>query len=295
MDANGKTEEDNDENAENRKKPMVHNILNNIMMQLRKLANHPLLCRENYDDKTVEIIAKKLRQSDNAYKKEKLETAVRKYCKALEFVNESYFTDEDRAVMKELRLACLLNIAAARLTRNEFEAAKEQATMAVELDKKSAKAFFRRGKAFVGLKDYDEAQKDFEKCLELDPSNVQAKQELKGINQVKKQQKEKEKEFFQNMFKKPSTEEEVPKTQPTSFIERLAESLVTPGVPREHFTFMNMLFVLLILFIFLIIFMTGGNVSIHVYIFLALAVATLGGVSWFISAASESEEKDKKE
>jgi hypothetical protein len=54
----------------------LHNFLNNLLMQLRKVSNHPLLLRVYYDDSMLHQIAQILVLSDPAYRKDQLENIV---------------------------------------------------------------------------------------------------------------------------------------------------------------------------------------------------------------------------
>eukprot|EP00928_Gymnodinium_smaydae_P087754 TRINITY_DN71979_c0_g1_i1.p1 TRINITY_DN71979_c0_g1~~TRINITY_DN71979_c0_g1_i1.p1 ORF type:complete len:579 (+),score=134.98 TRINITY_DN71979_c0_g1_i1:40-1737(+) len=67
-------------------------------------------------------------------------------------------------------------------------------------DPANVKALYRRGQAFLGLKEVDNARKDFEKVLELDPNNAEAKQQLAKVRQLAKEQKKSEQDMYRNMM-----------------------------------------------------------------------------------------------
>jgi SWI/SNF-related matrix-associated actin-dependent regulator 1 of chromatin subfamily A len=54
----------------------LHNFLNNLLMQLRKVSNHPLLLRVYYDDLMIQQIAQVLLSHDSAYKRDKLDDII---------------------------------------------------------------------------------------------------------------------------------------------------------------------------------------------------------------------------
>ena len=85
--------------------------------------------------------------------------------------------------------------------KNNFESSTA-ATQALELDPTNEKALFRRGQAFLGLKEPKLACNDFAKCLELDPNNSAAKAQLAVWNKIQKEQLQKEKKIYANMFDK---------------------------------------------------------------------------------------------
>jgi len=45
----------------------MHHFLNNILMQLRKTTNHPVLIRTFYDDNTINEMAKILKETSPTY------------------------------------------------------------------------------------------------------------------------------------------------------------------------------------------------------------------------------------
>lgn len=74
--------------------------------------------------------------------------------------------------------------------------------MALKLDPKNEKAYFRRGQAFLNLGEPQFANDDFRKCLEIDPNNAAAKSQLAECGKILKEQLRKEKQIYANMFDK---------------------------------------------------------------------------------------------
>ena len=58
----------------------------------------------------------------------------------------------------------------------------------IEVDADNVKALFRRGQAFMLLKNYDCAKKDFDKANELQPNTKSIVEELKKIEKWEKEQ-----------------------------------------------------------------------------------------------------------
>lgn len=111
--------------------------------------------------------------------------------------------DNDNEVVeqrKSLLLASYLNIALCHLKKNDNFEAKAAATKALELDPKNEKALFRRGQALLNLKEAQLAAKDFADCLKVDPNNSAAKAQLNACNKILKEQLQKEKKIYANMF-----------------------------------------------------------------------------------------------
>ncbi|XP_061663460.1 RNA polymerase II-associated protein 3 [Syngnathoides biaculeatus] len=73
------------------------------------------------------------------------------------------------------------NRAMAFLKLERFKEAEEDCTVAISLDKTYSKAFARRGTARVGLGKLEDAMKDFQEVLKLEPGNKQAQIELQKL------------------------------------------------------------------------------------------------------------------
>ena len=68
-------------------------------------------------------------------------------------------------------------------------------------------ALFRRGEAHLAVNDFDLARADFQKVLQLYPSNKAAKAQLVVCQQRIRKQLEKEKKLYANMFERLAEEE----------------------------------------------------------------------------------------
>eukprot|EP01125_Pyxidicula_operculata_P012873 TRINITY_DN4246_c0_g2_i1.p1 TRINITY_DN4246_c0_g2~~TRINITY_DN4246_c0_g2_i1.p1 ORF type:complete len:821 (+),score=249.65 TRINITY_DN4246_c0_g2_i1:1828-4290(+) len=58
------------------KSPSMHGYLNNILMQLRKACNHPILLRNYYTDERIENIASILHEVDPEYRKDSVDNII---------------------------------------------------------------------------------------------------------------------------------------------------------------------------------------------------------------------------
>ena len=77
-----------------------------------------------------------------------------------------------------------------------------------QLDQANVKAYFRRGQARQLLQDYEEAIGDFQEVLKLEPQNKAAQKQLATSKKRLKEEREKEKKRYANMFSKWGTDEE---------------------------------------------------------------------------------------
>lgn len=99
-------------------------------------------------------------------------------------------------------LASNLNLALCYLKLNEPFEAKNSATSVLDIDPKNEKALFRRGQAYLAIGEPQLASTDFKLLLEVEPNNTAAKQQLSICNKALKQQLQKEKQIYANMFDK---------------------------------------------------------------------------------------------
>ncbi|KAM4748550.1 RNA polymerase II-associated protein 3 [Rhinophrynus dorsalis] len=75
------------------------------------------------------------------------------------------------------------NRASAFFRMKKFSVAESDCNLAIALNRNYPKAYARRGAARLALKNLEGAKEDYEKVLELDPNNFEAKNELKKIGQ----------------------------------------------------------------------------------------------------------------
>uniref|UniRef100_A0A671VQE1 peptidylprolyl isomerase n=2 Tax=Sparus aurata TaxID=8175 RepID=A0A671VQE1_SPAAU len=116
--------------------------------------------------------------------------------------HESGLSEEDEKKAKALRLAAHLNLAMCFLKLQEPNQALESCDKALELDASNEKALFRRGEALFGMKEFDKARDDFQQVIQLYPANKAAKSQVVLCQKRIKEQHEKDKRIYANMFTK---------------------------------------------------------------------------------------------
>ncbi|NXP28684.1 RPAP3 protein, partial [Scytalopus superciliaris] len=90
------------------------------------------------------------------------------------------------------------NRASAFYRMKKFAVAESDCNLALALDKNYIKAYARRGAARFALKNLQGAKEDYEKVLELDANNFEAKNELKKIDQALSSKESSEKKEFED-------------------------------------------------------------------------------------------------
>ncbi|NXU49064.1 FKBP4 isomerase, partial [Turnix velox] len=137
------------------------------------------------------------------FKDGKYKLAALQYKKIVSWLeHESGLSDEEDTKAKSLRLAAHLNLAMCHLKLKEYSQALENCNKALELDSNNEKGLFRRGEAHLAVNDFELARGDFQKVIQIYPSNKAAKVQLVTCQQKIREQHEKEKKMYANMFQR---------------------------------------------------------------------------------------------
>ncbi|KAL5713780.1 hypothetical protein ACHQM5_015827 [Ranunculus cassubicifolius] len=126
-------------------------------------------------------------QGNQLFLAAQFEDALSKYELAL------YFAPEMPSSL-ELRSICHSNRAVCFSKQGKYEEAIKESTKALELNPKNLKALVRRGEAHEKLKHFDDSIADFKKILELDPSNGEARKNIRRLEPLAAEKQEKMKE-----------------------------------------------------------------------------------------------------
>jgi len=108
----------------------------------------------------------------------------------------------------KLLLASHLNSAMCHLKMNNNDDAIESCNDALKLDSKSEKGLFRRGTAYLNLRNFEEAAADFRATINIEPTNKVARNNLAQALGTIKQMQEQEKKTYKGMFAKFAAEDE---------------------------------------------------------------------------------------
>ncbi len=159
---------------------------------------------ENFDK--VLAMVQKIKSSGNTFfKKQDNKTAMRKYRKALKYVDllrESMGTtrEDQEAKIRTLEVPCCLNVAAVSIRTGDFEEALKQCDKILEVEPDNVKALYRRAQSRGGSKDYDLALKDLVRARELEPADKSVLSEYARIKKLRQKSVDEEKSFYARMF-----------------------------------------------------------------------------------------------
>uniref|UniRef100_A0ABM5GIX9 peptidylprolyl isomerase n=1 Tax=Pogona vitticeps TaxID=103695 RepID=A0ABM5GIX9_9SAUR len=153
-------------------------------------------------DKIVSVAEDVKNIGNTFFKSQNWPVAVKKYAKALRYIEASKAVAEkvDSAKLNAAALTCYLNIAACKLKLSEWQDAIENCTKALALDPANTKALYRRAQAWEASKDYDQALADLLKAQGIAPQDKAIQMEVQKVKQKIKKEKEKEKAAYAKLF-----------------------------------------------------------------------------------------------
>lgn len=170
-----------DENTKNRIKSYDYEAwakldVESILDELDKEeSTHDSLSQESEsEDDGIHIDSQKalaLKEKGNKYFKQG------KYDEAIECYTKGMDADPYNPVLPT-------NRASAYFRMKKFAVAESDCNLAIALNRNYTKAYARRGAARFALQKLEDAKKDYEKVLELEPNNFEATNELRKINQA---------------------------------------------------------------------------------------------------------------
>ncbi|KAJ1696961.1 hypothetical protein LUZ63_005473 [Rhynchospora breviuscula] len=162
--------------------------------------------KESWDMKTeekIEAAGKKKEEGNALFKAGKIARASKRYEKAAKYIEyDSSFSEEEKKQAKALKISCKLNNAACKLKLRDYKEAQKLCTKVLEMESTNVKALYRRAQAYIQLADFDLAELDIKKALELDPNNRDVKAEYKVLKEKVKEYNKRDAKFYGNMFAK---------------------------------------------------------------------------------------------
>ena len=137
------------------------------------------------------------------FKTGKHSAAARRYSKALKClisISPLHISDEEKQQAAQLKMACLLNLAACQLKLNAFHNACKNCSKVLETHPGNLKALYRRGQALMFMNDLDLARQDLTEAQTLDPNNRAVNDMLKQLQSRDRQQKKRYHQALKSMF-----------------------------------------------------------------------------------------------
>lgn len=166
----------------------------------------PQLTVEEKNRKKMVAIDATREDGKRLFKAGKYKQALAVYERGVLICNGTYgLSDEEHEVMTTNEVRLDVNIATCHLKlKNNLEAI-QSCKMALGIDKKCVKAFYRMSQAYHAMGEYAEALNILQKAKELDPTNKSLSVLVKTVEADKKVQKEKARRFRETLAGKLSS------------------------------------------------------------------------------------------
>ena len=150
----------------------------------------------------MRLVVKNKEEGNELFKGGNYRPAAARYHKALSHCAKFFdLSEEDKKEVTQVKLSLYLNLASCYLKMEQWEGAIRNADDALAMDEVNQKAYFRRGLAYEGKKEWEKAYADVKKSQEL--TSVKDKMIEDAIQRIKKglqKQKEKEKQVWGKAF-----------------------------------------------------------------------------------------------
>ncbi|GMI70034.1 hypothetical protein like AT5G48570 [Hibiscus trionum] len=164
--------------------------------------------KESWDmnpQEKIQASGKKKEEGNALFKAGKYERASKRYEKAFRFIEyDSSFSDKEKQEAKLLKVTCNLNNAACKLKLKDYKKAKKLCTEVLELDDRNVKALYRRAQAYMQLVEFELAEADIKRAMEIDPDNRDVKLEYRVLKEKIKEYNKKDAQFYGNIIAKMS-------------------------------------------------------------------------------------------
>uniref|UniRef100_A0A2N9FXT3 peptidylprolyl isomerase n=1 Tax=Fagus sylvatica TaxID=28930 RepID=A0A2N9FXT3_FAGSY len=138
------------------------------------------------------------------YKKQDYKTALRKYRKALRYLDVCWEKDdideEKSSSLRKTKSQIFTNSSACKLKLGDLKGALLDTDFAMRDGEDNVKALFRQGQAYMALNDIDSAVESFKKALDLEPNDGGIKKELSVARKKIADRHDQEKRAYSRMF-----------------------------------------------------------------------------------------------
>ncbi|XP_010548031.1 PREDICTED: peptidyl-prolyl cis-trans isomerase CYP40 [Tarenaya hassleriana] len=138
------------------------------------------------------------------FKKQDYKTALRKYRKALRYLDICWEKDgideETSTALRKTKSQIFTNSAACKLKLGDPKGALLETDFAIREGDNNVKALFRQGQAYMALHDVDAAAESFKKALQLEPNDAGIKKEHAAAMKKIADRRDEEKRRYRKMF-----------------------------------------------------------------------------------------------
>uniref|UniRef100_A0A6S9XL77 Uncharacterized protein n=1 Tax=Chrysotila carterae TaxID=13221 RepID=A0A6S9XL77_CHRCT len=161
-----------------------------LLEQYSRMVNPPNAKMKEFKfPKTIEEHEAKCREAESLkkrgnefYQKGELVEAAKLYeqgvLKFSDWYAESFATDEERAVVRAVKLPCHLNLAVCSMKLGNHTHAITHCSQVLNVEPDNAKALYRRGYCQMQVGNLDEAQADLKRAAQLSPNDAEVRRAM---------------------------------------------------------------------------------------------------------------------
>lgn len=157
------------------------------------------------DDEKLKRVQELKEQGNELYKNREFKQAEDAYSYAIGIVEQLMLKEKPNDIewneLAEVKVPLLLNYTQCKLLAKDYYPVINYCTEVLKYDPNNVKAYYRRAKAHAGAWNEKEAEKDFLKCVELDPKlNAAVAKELSEFKKLLHEKQKEDKEKFKGLF-----------------------------------------------------------------------------------------------
>jgi len=167
-----------------------------------KRKNEEISLEEKNKKKITAVYAAK-EDGNRLFKEKNYSLAYKVYERGALIINGMYqLNEKEEEEMEKVECFLDLNMALTSLKLENYSEAINCCKMALQIDAKNAKAYYRWTEALIAMSDYDKAREQCLKAKQLEPKNIAIDRQLNKINELQKKQMNKAKKEEQKIAKR---------------------------------------------------------------------------------------------
>jgi len=137
------------------------------------------------------------------YQEENFEAAANCYVKAVKCSNEGAPSTDNSELLQEfntLKIKCLNNLTTCQIKIRDYQEALKNCNQTLDIEPENAKALYKKGKILSSMSEYDQAIECLTKSARLEPNDPTIRDELSKAKQKRIEYQKKEKSLFSTMI-----------------------------------------------------------------------------------------------
>jgi FKBP-type peptidyl-prolyl cis-trans isomerase 2 len=172
-----------------------------IDIELVDYEREPQVWNMNFENKMAYCERKKI-EGNEFFAQKRYNMALKRYNQVVSGVESSdhNLNEQQKNELSKYKIIAFNNAAVIFLKLSQYQDAQDMCDKVLALEPNDTKALFRRAQSYVARGEFDNAVADLKAALQTDPLNTGIKTELNKAIQSLKNQRQRERELYQNMF-----------------------------------------------------------------------------------------------